>query len=193
MAKLLLADTELFAREGSGAIQLRRPVLSHEWRRLQVTLQQARSAERRSAPLFTQSAVQRILENLRAIAEWFGKALLCPVCASPTEARSFQPLDRNTYRIECDGCQTVWGLRPCACGEVYPFLQVHSGVSSQRNSGRSLARALGRDVFAIPCSNGISEAFVCTHCGNCGKFKQGDEACVGCRNGVSYEPAHAAE
>jgi hypothetical protein len=172
------------APAGTNAIQIRRPLLNHEWTLLESKFRQERASGRRGNPLFSEETVDTVLEGLLNVSSWFDRALSCPVCSKAAEPRVFQPLDRNTYRITCNACQSTWGLRPCSCGKAYPFLQLHVSVSIHQNLDQTLRHPLGRDVFAVPCSVGVAEAFICPHCGNCGKFNSRLDNCTRCRQGM---------
>lgn len=171
---------DIFTHLGHGTIEIRRPVSSHEWEHLRSALRRVSADGERS---FTSQAIDDVIERLRDVVGWYAKVLLCPVCGTRADERLFRPLDRNTYRVSCNHCSAAWGLRQCRCGKAYPFLQVHTTASNLHDSDRSFSRGLGRDVFAIPCSRGISDTFVCPHCGDCGKISQAIEACVRCRAG----------
>lgn len=189
--QMLPSYSDAITAAGMSGVQLRRPLLSHEWTAIEAKLRQERVPGRRGDHLFSEEVVGRLSASLRTRERdgatvdsggWYDRVLSCPVCGKAADSRAFQPLDRNTYRIACSACHTVWGLRPCTCGETYPFLQLHISVSTgaQQFSGAML----GRDVYAIPCSAGVPEAFICPHCGNCGKFNQRTDNCLRCRQGV---------
>jgi hypothetical protein len=180
----LASCSNAFAPAGTNAIQIRRPLLSHEWTLIESKLRQVRASGRRGNTMFSDDTVDAVLESLLNVAGWYDRALSCPVCGKAAESRAFQPLDRNTYRIMCNACHTVWGLRPCSCGEAYPFLQLHVSASTPQNLDQPLRHPLGRDVFAVPCLVGVAEAFICPHCGNCGKFNIRSINCVRCRQGM---------
>ncbi len=92
---------------------------------------------------------------------------ICPVCHS--EQTCFEPSKNyQNFNCSCYNCDSSWGTKSCgACGAKYPFIQVKSIESKQREAGW-IDRILGRDVLAIPCwMENKGETFICSECGTC--------------------------
>jgi hypothetical protein len=92
---------------------------------------------------------------------------ICPACHS--EQTRFEVSENSqNFNCFCSNCSSSWGTKSCgACGAKYPFIQVNSIESKQREAGW-IDRILGRDVLAIPCwMENKGETFICSECGSC--------------------------
>jgi len=127
-------------------------------------------------------ALAELQEALTAGVRLFEQLRHCPVCGA--SSGTFERLGNTSYRIQCPGCDTRWGLKPCGnCQKRMPFLSVSAG--QQPDTFRQLPgwvdRVFGRDVLASPCwRERAREHHICPSCRTCPNEGKSTGRCLRC-------------
>jgi len=147
--------------------------------------QQAKLA-RQASPVAPQRAVRDFLQLLDEVGSLLEGLGLCPVCGTrgAVEPRIGKRKDGAdaTWWARCNSCDTEWGLRPCtSCSARYRALSAQCGIDlavlAEETAPRDWPdKALGREVWAMPCRAGREGQFRCPACGACS-----DSGCTKCR------------
>lgn len=137
--------------------------------------------------------LERFEKELGSSHEQIRRLLMCPICNTNTDMRSFRP-DHESFSCQCDSCGTSWGKKKCGkCGKSYPFLTV--GVDAEDLEDHPpgwVDTEFGRDVLAVPCWVAPARNHhICPHCGVCGNStSSGSENCERCRQSNGMRTVH---
>lgn len=164
-----------------------RPVQHEDRDRLKRALDVVGDAARRPG---WQREHQRFLEPLQrsisAASEQLEKLLHCPVCPAQNHANAWAQRSKSTFRVECAGCGTSWGLDACGnCGDRFPVLDhPHLDEDLHVNGHGWVERIVGRDCLSTPCWARIpgQRTFICPTCQQCGASGSQEAAdCMRCK------------
>jgi hypothetical protein len=165
-----------------GILQLVRPLHSADVREMKPALENIRwpQGPGRFGPP-PKEVLAKLQENLEVSTRFFAQLLRCPVCTAPSG--TFEPLGNTCYRIQCGGCSTRWGLKPCgSCGKRIPFLVVPAEQPDSLNHLPGwVDRLFGRDVLASPCwRENAKEHHICPNCRTCPNERKETGQCLRC-------------